>query len=206
MILVQTMEPVVLRMRWVSAMVLVCSSDEIVSAMLLVCSSDERRTSADLILLNPNEADSLNKSLLQDDAFYYLQSRFTLSPNVYELTSQMSRSKVETHRLIVTSLDYCWTSRHGFTKVHKLMEVWKIFKLLKIWKTYNEVGGVIMPYVLFVESGDCFAHFGCGTSRNLCTHFVLAGNGARNLSCYLLSMRWFSLEEERMMQQSSIGK
>uniref|UniRef100_A0A8R7QBL5 Uncharacterized protein n=1 Tax=Triticum urartu TaxID=4572 RepID=A0A8R7QBL5_TRIUA len=53
------------------------------------------------------------------------------------------------------------------------MEVWKIFKLLKIWKTYNEVGGVIMPYVLFVESGDCSAHFGCGTSRNLCTHFVV---------------------------------
>uniref|UniRef100_A0A8R7QC59 Uncharacterized protein n=1 Tax=Triticum urartu TaxID=4572 RepID=A0A8R7QC59_TRIUA len=40
----KTTEPVVLRMRWVSAMVLVCSSDEIVSAMLLVCSSDERRT------------------------------------------------------------------------------------------------------------------------------------------------------------------
>ena len=31
----------------------------------------------------------------------------------------MSRSKVETHRLIVTSLDYCWTSRHG-TVVHNL--------------------------------------------------------------------------------------
>ena len=33
----------------------------------------------------------------------------------------------------------------------------------------------------------------------------LPGNGARNLSCYLLSMRWFSLEEERMMQQSSVS-
>uniref|UniRef100_R7WAG1 Uncharacterized protein n=1 Tax=Aegilops tauschii TaxID=37682 RepID=R7WAG1_AEGTA len=31
----------------------------------------------------------------------------------------------------------------------------------------------------------------------------LPGNGARNPSCYLLSMRWFSLEEERVMQQSS---
>ena len=31
------------------------------------------------------------------------------------------------------------------------------------------------------------------------------GNGARNPSCYLLSMRWFSLEEERVMQQSSVS-
>ena len=31
------------------------------------------------------------------------------------------------------------------------------------------------------------------------------GNGARNPSCYLLIMRWFSLEEERVMQQSSIS-
>ena len=33
----------------------------------------------------------------------------------------------------------------------------------------------------------------------------LPGNGARNPSCYLLSMRWFSLAEERVMQQSSIS-
>ena len=33
----------------------------------------------------------------------------------------------------------------------------------------------------------------------------LTGNGARNPSCYLLSMCWFSLEEERMMQQSSVS-
>ena len=33
----------------------------------------------------------------------------------------------------------------------------------------------------------------------------LPGNGATNPSCYLLSMRWFSLEEERVMQQSSIS-
>ena len=33
----------------------------------------------------------------------------------------------------------------------------------------------------------------------------LTGNGARNPSCYLLSMRWFSLEEERVMQQSSVS-
>ena len=33
----------------------------------------------------------------------------------------------------------------------------------------------------------------------------LPGNGARNPSCYLLSMCWFSLEEERVMQQSSIS-
>ena len=33
----------------------------------------------------------------------------------------------------------------------------------------------------------------------------LPGNNAINPSCYLLSMRWFSLEEERVMQQSSIS-
>ena len=33
----------------------------------------------------------------------------------------------------------------------------------------------------------------------------LHGNGARNPSCYLLSMRWFSLEEEKVMQQSSVS-
>ena len=33
----------------------------------------------------------------------------------------------------------------------------------------------------------------------------LPGNGARNPSCYLLSLRWFSLEEERVMQQSSVS-
>ena len=33
----------------------------------------------------------------------------------------------------------------------------------------------------------------------------LPGNGARNPSCYLLSMRWFSLQEERVMQQSSLS-
>ena len=33
----------------------------------------------------------------------------------------------------------------------------------------------------------------------------LPDNDARNPSCYLLSMRWFSLEEERVMQQSSIS-
>ena len=33
----------------------------------------------------------------------------------------------------------------------------------------------------------------------------LPGNGARNPSCYLLSMHWFFLEEERVMQQSSIS-
>ena len=33
----------------------------------------------------------------------------------------------------------------------------------------------------------------------------LPGNGTRNPSCYLLSMRWFSLEDERVMQQSSIS-
>ena len=32
----------------------------------------------------------------------------------------------------------------------------------------------------------------------------LPGNGARNPSCYFLSMHWFSLEEERVMQQSSV--
>ena len=31
------------------------------------------------------------------------------------------------------------------------------------------------------------------------------GNGARNPSCYLLSLRWFSLEEERVMQQISVS-
>ena len=33
----------------------------------------------------------------------------------------------------------------------------------------------------------------------------LPGNGARNPSCYLLSLCWFSLEEERVMQQSSVS-
>ena len=33
----------------------------------------------------------------------------------------------------------------------------------------------------------------------------LPGNGVRNPSYYLLSVRWFSLEEERVMQQSSIS-
>ena len=33
----------------------------------------------------------------------------------------------------------------------------------------------------------------------------LPGNGARNPSCYHLSMHWFSLEEERVMQQSSVS-
>ena len=33
----------------------------------------------------------------------------------------------------------------------------------------------------------------------------LPSNGARNTYCYLLSMRWFSLEEERVMQQSSVS-
>ena len=33
----------------------------------------------------------------------------------------------------------------------------------------------------------------------------LPANGARNPSCYLLSLRWFSLEEERVMQQSSVS-
>ena len=33
----------------------------------------------------------------------------------------------------------------------------------------------------------------------------LPGNIARNPSCYLLSMRLFSLEEERVMQQSSVS-
>ena len=33
----------------------------------------------------------------------------------------------------------------------------------------------------------------------------LPGNSARNPSCYLLSMRWFSLEEERVMQQSRVS-
>ena len=33
----------------------------------------------------------------------------------------------------------------------------------------------------------------------------LPGNGARNPSCYLLSLRWFSLEQERVMQQSSVS-
>ena len=38
-----------------------------------------------------------------------------------------------------------------------------------------------------------------------CLGVSLPGNGARNPSCYLLSMRWFSLEEERVMQQSSVS-
>ena len=33
----------------------------------------------------------------------------------------------------------------------------------------------------------------------------LPGNGTRNPSGYLLSLRWFSLEEERVMQQSSVS-
>ena len=33
----------------------------------------------------------------------------------------------------------------------------------------------------------------------------LPGNGARNPSFYHLSMRWFSVEEERVMQQSSVS-
>ena len=33
----------------------------------------------------------------------------------------------------------------------------------------------------------------------------LPGNSPRNPSCYLLSMCWFSLEEERVMQQSSVS-
>ena len=38
---------------------------------------------------------------------------------------------------------------------------------------------------------------------DLCIH--LPGNGARNPSCYLLSMCWFSPEEERVMQKSSVS-
>ena len=33
----------------------------------------------------------------------------------------------------------------------------------------------------------------------------LPDNGTRNPSCYLVSMCWFSLEEERVMQQSSVS-
>ena len=33
----------------------------------------------------------------------------------------------------------------------------------------------------------------------------LPGNGAKNSSCYFLSLRWFFLEEERVMQQSSVS-
>ena len=33
----------------------------------------------------------------------------------------------------------------------------------------------------------------------------LTGNGAKNPSCYLLSMHGFSLEEERVMQQNSVS-
>ena len=33
----------------------------------------------------------------------------------------------------------------------------------------------------------------------------LPGNSAKNPSCYLLSMCWFYLEEERVMQQSSVS-
>ena len=33
----------------------------------------------------------------------------------------------------------------------------------------------------------------------------LPGNSARNPSCYLLGICWFSLEEERVMQQSSVS-
>ena len=33
----------------------------------------------------------------------------------------------------------------------------------------------------------------------------LHGNGAGNPYCYLLSMCWFSLEEERVMQQSTVS-
>ena len=46
----------------------------------------------------------------------------------------------------------------------------------------------------------CDGYFVC---LDLCVD--LPGNGARNASCYLLSMHWFSLEEERVMQQSSIS-
>ena len=33
----------------------------------------------------------------------------------------------------------------------------------------------------------------------------IPGNCARNPSCYLLSMHWFSLEEERVMRQISVS-
>ena len=33
----------------------------------------------------------------------------------------------------------------------------------------------------------------------------LRGKGAINPSCYLLGLHWFSLEEERVMQQSSVS-
>ena len=39
----------------------------------------------------------------------------------------------------------------------------------------------------------------------VCLVCRLPGNDARNPSCYLLSMCWFSLEEERVMQQSSVS-
>ena len=46
----------------------------------------------------------------------------------------------------------------------------------------------------------CDGYFVC---LDLCVD--LLGNGARNPSCHLLTMRWFSLEEERVMQHSSVS-
>ncbi|KAI4972880.1 hypothetical protein ZWY2020_003805, partial [Hordeum vulgare] len=74
-----------------------------------------------------------------------------------------------------------------------------------LWASFQQIAIWIMLCV-----GTC-THKECGFSRRCQHHFylvrlilltILPGNGARNPSCYFLSLRWFSLEEERVMQQS----
>ena len=80
-------------------------------------------------------------------------------------------------------------------------------KSTSIIDEHRALMGAVIEKIQSTESGLNEAYISLITGFVVCFALCvdLLGNDAINLSSYLLSMGWFSLEEERVMQQNSVN-
>ncbi|KAI5017737.1 hypothetical protein ZWY2020_042625, partial [Hordeum vulgare] len=164
--------------------VLVASSGAVVHWMLFLCWVAPRSENEyDFILLNPVGREGVKGK----------SGGFPLGPRCHERVGQKMSCKF----FPISTYDYIWnTCLHYIDELELHLRfsrdssIVRIFGSVQLWNPRAEcLSKFLNPLVIFLK--HCLIL--------LC---ILPGNGARNPSCYLLSLRWFSLEEERVMQQS----
>ena len=87
-----------------------------------------------------------------------------------------------------------------FQSIQQKYQKYLSYYLYQISLLRVTVKGLTTPLSCWLQGFVCEGYMVCIDMR-----VDLPGNGARNPSCYLLSMHWFSLEEERVMHHSSIS-
>ncbi|KAI4972568.1 hypothetical protein ZWY2020_003493, partial [Hordeum vulgare] len=143
------------------------------------------------ILLLPNMSDSSKPNVQSIRmSFFFISSYYF--PSLSSSSSSSSSSLLLLLLLLTSLFSFCrFDSLHGSSST-KNDGTCRIAINIK----HNEIYGYIVPICNNKNIID-------PSHRETILDLILPDNGARNSSCYLLSLRWFSLEEERVMQHSS---